>query len=114
MARERLCCRTSSLVLPCSNPQHPRPTLTLTPYLFESICGACPPIHCPAPALQARKEFGKTKLYTPSQEGLAALDPAEAAQRHADIKRLQEECQGVDAEVAALRKGGWLGGWVDG
>ena len=68
----------------------------------------------PCANAQARKEFGKTKLYIPSQEGLAALDPAEAAQRHEDIKRLQAECQGADGEVAALRKGAWVlcRGWA--
>lgn len=51
-----------------------------------------------------RKEFGKTKLYIPSQEGLAALSPEETAAKAERIKQLQEECKREDDAVAALRR----------
>ena len=51
-----------------------------------------------------RKEFGKQKLYIPSQEGLAALGPEEHAAKREAIKQLQEACKAEDEAVAALRK----------
>jgi hypothetical protein len=82
-------------------PLHPEPSTTTDYGAASDTLGTCQSADPP----QARKEFGKTKLYIPSQEGLAALGPAEAAQRLEDIKRLQAECQGADGEVAGLRKG---------
>lgn len=38
---------------------------------------------------QVRKEFGKTKIYIPSQEGLAAATPEEAAAAAERLKQLQ-------------------------
>jgi hypothetical protein len=112
-AGRRVCCLLLRCV--CAEPfccqLHPATTNFIA--ASDSLAGSS---HC-ANAPQARKEFGKTKLYIPSQEGLAALDPTEAAQRQEDIKRLQAECQGADSEVAALRKGRCCvlrcGGWSE-
>eukprot|EP00887_Chlorella_sp_A99_P005064 scaffold36.g5064.t1 len=51
------------------------------------------------------KEFGKTKLYIPQQEGLAALSAEEAAAQAADNARIRKECNAEEAAVAGLRKG---------
>ncbi|EFN51683.1 hypothetical protein CHLNCDRAFT_139916 [Chlorella variabilis] len=51
-----------------------------------------------------RKEFGKQKLYIPSQEGLAALTPQEAAAKQARLAELQAACRAEEEAVAALRK----------
>lgn len=52
-----------------------------------------------------RKEFGKTKIFWPSQEGLAALSPEEAVARQARLKAVQEEAKTASEAVAVLRKG---------
>ncbi|KAI7836391.1 hypothetical protein COHA_009752 [Chlorella ohadii] len=52
-----------------------------------------------------RKEFGKTKIYIPSQEGLAAATPEEAAAAAERLKQLQELCRAEDEAVAALKRG---------
>lgn len=51
-----------------------------------------------------RKEFGKTKIFWPSQEGLAALSPEEAVARQARLKAVQEEAKTASEAVAVLRK----------
>ncbi|KAG7667917.1 putative Homologous-pairing protein 2-like protein [Nannochloris sp. 'desiccata'] len=51
-----------------------------------------------------RKEFGKTKIYFPSQEGLAELEPEEKAAKLEEIRSLAEQVKKMDVDVAALRK----------
>ncbi len=55
--------------------------------------------------LQVRKEFGKTKIFWPSQEGLAALTPEEAAAKQGRLKEVQEDAKAAGDAVAALRRG---------
>lgn len=55
--------------------------------------------------LQVRKEFGKTKIFWPSQEGLAALTPEEATAKQGRLKEVQEEAKAAGEAVAALRRG---------
>ncbi|PSC67907.1 homologous-pairing 2-like protein [Micractinium conductrix] len=51
-----------------------------------------------------RKEYGKSKIYWPSQEGRAALTPEESAAKQARIKELQDELRGVEEQVVAQRR----------
>lgn len=55
--------------------------------------------------LQVRKEFGKTKIFWLSQEGLAALTPEEAAAKQERLKGVQAEAKVAGEAVAALRRG---------
>jgi hypothetical protein len=50
------------------------------------------------------KEFGKTKLYIPLQEGLPMLEPAEKAELQTRIAALEEQYKHADQAVAALKK----------
>ena len=62
------------------------------PAPMRCCCGHHPPtvVAFPASALhQVRKEFGKTKIYIPSQEGLSAATPEEAAAAAERLKQLQ-------------------------
>lgn len=51
------------------------------------------------------KEFGKTKIYLPQQEGLAQLSSDEKAEVAERLKQLQEQCKSEEEAVAALRRG---------
>lgn len=51
-----------------------------------------------------RKEFGKTKIFIPSQEGLAALTPEQSAAQQQRIKELGEQCRAEDEAVAGLKR----------
>lgn len=65
---------------------------------------ALPPGPCPLP--QVRKEYGKQKIYFPSQEGLAALSPEESAAKQQSLKELQQAVRAAEEAVAAMRRGG--------
>lgn len=55
---------------------------------------------------QVRKEFGKTKIYIPSQEGLAAATPEEAAAAAQRLKQLQVRAVGWAGRRALHRPAG--------
>ena len=52
-----------------------------------------------------KKEFGKTKIFWPSQQDAAVLSPEEMAAAQADVKELQAKLRAEEEAVAALRKG---------
>ena len=56
---------------------------------------------CPSSPLLS----GKTKLYIPRQEGLAALTPEEAAMLKEEIKQLELQVKEEEEDVAALKRG---------
>jgi hypothetical protein len=51
------------------------------------------------------KEFGKTKLYLPCQDGLEELLPEEKDKKLAEIQRLQADCKAQEGVTAGLRRG---------
>jgi 26S proteasome regulatory subunit, ATPase 3, interacting protein len=50
------------------------------------------------------KEFGKTKVFFATQEGLAQMDPGEKTAALSRIKDLGEACKNEEATVATLRR----------
>lgn len=51
------------------------------------------------------KEFGKTKIFFRSQEGLPELDPDEKAKKMKEIKELSEKVKAADDVVNGLKRG---------
>jgi len=90
---------------PFSTPTHPSRCHTIPPALLgaAALVGCWP---------QVRKEFGKQKLFIPSQEGLAAHTPEQKAAAEARKKELEGQLRQEEEAVVALRRGGAGQGWV--